>query len=315
MSFELIGQGRGDQSDVAAHPDGRTIGVVRPFRGVELLDVSGASRSTAWADPSLLVTSLHFLPDGARAVSNGFETSAWLWDLASGELIRDLVWRDAGGPTLDALSPDGAELVLTDELGNAALLDVESGALIRQWRALMPHLPLPAFHRPALGASSGTNLVTFGVDAGPSVVRVLETRTGRLVHEVAFEGRTGSTRAALSADERRLVASVSDGSGATLLVHDLADRTTQVLGTREGFVHRLVLHPDGRHALTSGAPDRAISVWDLVRPGVSAELVGPQRGGVGRGFALLPDGAAVVSATDDGFVCRWSLPSAASPVR
>jgi WD40 repeat protein len=84
-----------------------------------------------------------FSPDGKMLATAGWEQIIRLWDVRTGELIRELPQRDTGAWVTLEFSPDGSTLVSSGAEGNATLWDVASGAQIGKLdgRALrlLPH--------------------------------------------------------------------------------------------------------------------------------------------------------------------------------
>src|SRR5262249_40439084 len=71
------------------------------------------------------VTAVAFSPDGMRVLTGSWDTTAVLWDVATGAKLRTFRGH-ARGITSLALSPDGKR-VLTSAGGEALLWDADSG--------------------------------------------------------------------------------------------------------------------------------------------------------------------------------------------
>jgi WD40 repeat protein len=60
--------------------------------------------------PATKPASLAFSPDGKRLVTGGMDRAVWVWDVASGRLVRALSAGKAHWPTSVAFTPDGARV-------------------------------------------------------------------------------------------------------------------------------------------------------------------------------------------------------------
>jgi WD40 repeat protein len=285
---------------IVFHPDGRRVAWSRPGAGIEVWDVVARTR-VRHVDIDGQVTTIRFLSDGVRAVSNRFYGSIVLWNIESGKVLAEFEWNDAFGGTTDALSPDGKTLVLCDEAGNVAVFDIESGRRLRSLPALLPYCATGEFH------SDGRRVV-FGVDRGKSsaCVRVVDIESGREIFAAGASQDALSVRVIWSPDGSALIVG-QWGKAPSVESWSLATGSHTTLGLQNTGVHCMVRHPDGRRIYTSGSEvDGVISVWDLREGRLETRLEGHTSGFVS--LDCNDAGTRLVSAGDyDGTVRVWDI--------
>src|SRR5262249_6986634 len=131
---------------VAFSPDGRTVLAASDRTRLwdlatgQVLRTLTAPGSEGYAEDILFVA---FSPDGRTIVSAGNVSSPILWDVASGQYIKEL-GSSSGSVRSVAFSPDGRMVLAGTMYGTVALWDVGSGRTIRTLRsspAVGPKLP------------------------------------------------------------------------------------------------------------------------------------------------------------------------------
>ena len=299
-SGAILADGERGARCIAFHPDGRRVAWTREAGGVEVWDVATRQR-LRHVEIDGQVTSIRFLPDGVRAVSNRFYKSIVVWNVERGEVLAEFEWNAAYGGTTDLVSPDGRTLVLCDEAGNVAVFDIDSGRQTASHPALLPYCALGEFHEDG-------RTVAFGVDRGKSnaCVRVVDIESG-LVRFAADATRDALfARVLWTADGRALVVG-HGGSPASVESWRPETGTRTTLGVQASSVHCIVRHPDGRRIYTSGSElDGVISVWDLRAGRLEKNLEGHSSGYVS--LACNSAGTHIVTAGDyDGTVLVWSV--------
>lgn len=166
------------------------------------------------------INALVFTRDGQTLISAGRDGHVRFWDVATGEISRDL---DLGAPvdTL-ALSPDG-KLLATGEGGDFSekhlcLWDVDSGKLVRTVAKV------PGYYVGAMAFSPDGKLFVAAVSAvvgNASVVRVWDAATGRELRNLILSGTHGLGTLAFSPDGA--VLAVDGGSNETVQFWSVAD--------------------------------------------------------------------------------------------
>jgi RNA polymerase sigma factor (sigma-70 family) len=191
-----------------------------------------------------------FSPDGNMVVSAGAVEKVTLgsfFDVATGHLPYGFEFRDGGGTTPAAFSPDGKLLAVGNDSGAVHLMTTSPLAGARDWK----------------GKSAVTALAFMAGDKvavadGRRAVRLLDATNGQ--EGTAFEGKEVVRILVVSADGKRLATA---GVGKTVVLWDVAAGTQERRFEARGAVHALAFSPDGKRLATAGE-DGAV-VWDLTR--------------------------------------------------
>jgi WD40 repeat protein len=248
------------------------------------------------------ITCAAFSPDG-RTLALGDEGAVRLWDLAAARYRRPLQAKTMGRAVSLAYSRDGRWLASgSEDDGHAHYLKVwDAGA-----RSIQRSFALSLHEYQDWGSESvaispdGALLATTHPDGpSPGGMRVYRRDNG----EGVCQSQVRSGRSVAFAPSGMLVASggacparVHDArTGAVLVVIDICLAHT----SRSG----LAFSPDGR--LLAVASGVGVSVWDLFTKRSVRQFTG-HRGTV-NAVAFMPDGKALVSASEDGTALIWDL--------
>jgi WD40 repeat protein/serine/threonine protein kinase len=282
------------------------------------------------------VRSAVFSPDGTQILSGGFDSTARLWDVATGQglvclqghtgglgsvaLSRDgrralsgsldrtmRLWDVAAGKELltlqhadpvwsVAFSPDGRR-ALAASASTVYLWDLEKGKELTRLKGHTEVVRSVAFSPDGRQALSG------GED---NTVRLWDLATGKEVRR--FDGHTAWILAvAFSPDGRR---ALSGGTDETVRLWQVATgRQLACFRGHRANVESVAFAPDGRRGL-SGGTDGTIRLWDLQAPcelyyiGTPDEVLS---------VAFSPDGRQVLAANAGKTVRLWSLPEKLTP--
>ena len=205
----------------------------------ELVPQTGHSRK---------VFSVAFSPDGSRALTGSEDTTAILWDVASGRQIRTFQGHK-GSVNSVAFSPNGSQM-LTGSRDEAAILwDVASGRQIRTFQGHKGTIYSVAF------SPDGSRMLTGSSDERAILWDVADGRRLR-----TFQGHEGSVNSvAFSPDGFRMLTGSSDKRA---ILWDVADgRRLRTFQGHTDTVISVAFGPDGSQVLT-GSWDKTAILWD-----------------------------------------------------
>ncbi|MFN0010457.1 MAG: protein kinase domain-containing protein [Phycisphaerales bacterium] len=240
------------------------------------------------------ISSATFSPDGARIVTASEDTTARVWDAASGASLAELKGHTKSVSSA-AFSSEGTRIVTAGWDETARVWDAATGASLAE---LTGHT---APVRSAAFSPDGARIVTASLD---NTARVWDAASGATVAEL--KGHTnGVVSAAFSPDGTRIVTA----SGFMALVWDAA--TGVSLTELEGHtapVTSAAFSPDGTRIVTASW-DSTARVWDAARGAKLAELAGHTK--EVRLVAFSPDGKRIVTASGDKTARIWDAATGA----
>jgi WD40 repeat protein len=207
-----------------------------------------------------------FSPDGKTLVSGG-DVGLRAWDVATG---KDLGWSTAAPATSAQFTPDGKNLLTTDNHGSIRVWQMGRGKLLRETKPLADNR---SFH--GLGSFLSANGKIAGVTGlVEDGVCLWETETGKEIMARKAEGRSLFFSAALSPDGKTLVVS-GEGNRAHLLEVATGKEVRIIEGPnkaphlapgflrlREEALSGFAFSPDGK-TLAGGSGKESFSVWNV----------------------------------------------------
>ncbi|MAG94664.1 MAG: hypothetical protein CMJ48_13095, partial [Planctomycetaceae bacterium] len=260
--------------------------------------------------------------DGRILVAGGHNGTMTVWNVESGDVIREL--RDhKGGVYAVALSDDAKQLVAATTSGSVKLWDLATGRMV--WEAR--------------GSGQSSYAVGFSPDGRQvmvctqTAIRILDRKNGNVVSQLRSggKGRVGGFRnAAYSPDGRWVAVGCWEDVAADIpsrvgIWDGKTDHPMRWLGAHEGgVVTGISFSPDGRY-LWSGGVDRTLRLWDIESGQQLAAVEADTQ--CTQFVSSLPDGKSVVTAGgerwdaaqddwvgDGDYALRlWQLPQSVSP--
>ena len=257
-------------------PGGFSAGVY-DSSGREQVRVPELHRADVW--------SLVFSPDGTRLASASDDTTARLWDAATGRPMSGPLCHPGNGRVVSAaFRRDGARLVTASGDGTVCQWDARTGAAVE-----------PPYDRhagevwTAVYSPDGEWVASAGTDRTIRLWRATGREDALVLH-----GHTGKvTQLAFSTDGRRLGSVSEDGTARIWEADPWAG--LPVLRGHSKSVYPVAYSPDGRW-IASGSWDGTARLWDARTGGGCAVLRHP---GIVRTLAFSPDSTWLVSGGDD----------------
>lgn len=269
------------------------------------------------------VFAVAYSPDGKTAISGSYDQSLILWNLATGEIIRQFGPDNPDTPEVEghahyvrtiAFSPDGQTVLSggTDKI--MIWWDVTTGEIIRQFGADNPDTPEVEGHtkavRTVLFHPDGKTLVTSSEDM--TLIR-WDMETGEVIRQYGpdnpdtadvVEGHAERVRgAALSPDGKLLASAAYDMA---IILWDVETGEILQIMHHDDKAACVTFSPDGTKLL-SGSADRTLRLWD-VETGEQLLLM-QGHGSWVKSVAFTPDGLLALSAGDDATARLWNLTS------
>jgi WD40 repeat protein len=258
-------------NSIAISRDGRHV-LAGKLNGFELWEIASGRKLRAFKGHRGFVSAIAISPNSRYGLSGGDDGRLILWDLQTGQIVRDFLG-SGGGVTAEikvaAITPDG-RFGLTGGGIDAPLQlwDLQTGRLAVKFEAdEIGSVSLGPFVFSAAISPDGRTAITGGSD---DILYLWDLKSGRQLRKI-----TGSTSTigalALSPDGRFVVAGNSDRTltKGTLATRDVEIRLFSVANGKQPHVFTgdfknisaLAFSPDGRFVLSGGMGDK-VRLWD-----------------------------------------------------
>ncbi len=242
------------------------------------------------------VVSLTFSPDGKRALTGSWDTTARLWDVATGEQIGEPFTHT--GRVRGTVFPPISDTIITASSTDHA---------VRMWNIADNIRPRWLFtdHKEAVVALAispdGKRLITGSED---KTAWLVDAASGKGLFHLQGGHTSDILSVAFSPDREGKYALTGSNDGTARLwdAHTGVD-TGKVFTATDSILSVAFSPPDGQYVLTGGQGG-SLQLWNVQSGNeVSPDFVG-QTGTV-QGVAFSPDGKYIVSGSDDGIVRLW----------
>lgn len=252
-------------------------------------------RLEAHTGPALAVA---FLPDGKRALSGAADNTLILWDVETGQLIRQFERRHGDWVTSIAISPDGKTALSGSNDSTLILWEIETGRIIRRLTGHLLPVTSVAFSpdgQTVLSGSLDASVVLWDIHEG-RVIRRFRQRSAAFVSPVRSVAYNPSGTSFASGGEDGVV---------TLWVFNTG-KAARHLRPHTGQVLSLAFSPDGRY-LASASADRRVVIWDFRKHAPRFTL--ERHSDWVLSVAYSPDGRSLISGAQDNTLIQWDTTS------
>lgn len=240
--------------------------------------------------PHAAVASVSYSPDGKRIVTGSWDSSARIWNVATGRAELKLVGEHQGYVNSAVFSPDGQFVLTASDDRTAKLWNAQTGKVVRTYGQHSGPVHMASF------SPRGEIVVTASED---KTARIWNTETGALVREL--KGHTwGVLSAAFSADGARVVTGSDDN---TAKIWDVATGELQAtLPGHTAAITSVAFAPDGKRILTA-SEDFTAKLWDAENYKEIMNLKGHTRELTSIAFSR--DGRYALTGSRDGTAILW----------
>lgn len=209
------------------------------------------------------VTAIDFRPDALTvAIGSGEPSrsgSVQIFDVRTGELLRDLGDLHSDTTLALAFSPDGRTLASASADRTIGLTDVASGITTRRLEGHTHHVLSIAWH------DNGSTLASAGAD---QTVKFWNTETGETARTVGGSKKEMTGIQFVDATDQWVAAS---GSGEVQLVNSANGSRVRSYDAAKDFLFTIGVTPDGTQ-LIAGGQSGVVRVWNIADGKLIAEL-------------------------------------------
>jgi len=267
-------------------PDGKYFAIAIQ-ETVRLYDAATGEQVRVFNHPDV-ADAVAFSPDGKTIATASADKKARLWDLATGQIIRELVGHQADFNDI-RFSPDGRFLVTANVDHTARLWDVATGKTLRIFGGITTAVQC------ALFSPDGKFVLT--TNRADTQIWSLQTSPGGMV----FIGHNQPVRKASFSPDGKLVVTASNDHTARIW-DATSGQTLMILNGHTAEVTDAVFSPDGKMVLTASA-DKTARLWDA-STGQELRRFDGHTDEVEKGI-FSPDGKTIVTASYDGTARVW----------
>jgi WD40 repeat protein/serine/threonine protein kinase len=264
-----------------------------PRNFVSSLGLAAIGEQASFAGHLKGVISVAFPPVAGKAFSVGEDRSIRIWELESGRCLKNLR-TFAFVPVAGAFSPDGALAATSygDAFKTVDLWNMNQAQLLRRYQGM--------------GATSvcfSPNSRYVAASGSTGRIRILDTSSDRIVHELPLSSG-GVSSLSLLGEGERLAVGMEDGR--LLVINIESQDRLFAVDAHQGQISSMDVSPDGDLILTGGV-DEVVRLWEI-SSGKELMRYAGHRGTITT-VRFVDDGSYIVSGSGDGTVKIWDTTS------
>ena len=292
---------QGTDPELAVLVAAQAVATAWPFHRYALLDADRQLSRAILASQVRVTLSGHsqyvmrvaWSPDGKQLATASDDSTAKIWDAATGKELRTLVGDDSGamGVSSVAWSPDGKRLATTSGDGTAKVWDPGTG---KELLNLGNHENI--LNRVAW-SPDGKRLATASND---TTAKVWDANTGKEL--LTLKGHRKDVQSVAWSPDGKRLATASDDSTAKVWDADTGMEVFTLNGHRD-TVWDIAWSPDGKRLATAGQ-DQTVKIWDAKTGKELLDHSSSHPGSI-TGVAWSPDGSRLASACSDSAARVW----------
>jgi WD40 repeat protein len=286
---------------VAFSSDGKQIALGSSDSRVRVLDAETGKQLFVSPEHQLSVKFVEFLPKGNRLLSAGGDGNAYVWDLSSGEQIRQFEFCRVTFHVL--LLPDGKTLMSARGISIYDFYDITSGTLNRTIKQQNRLKDTFEFDTVFDVTPDGKSFLSRGPFKTKGVFRPLRLRsvaTGKDIRRIKLPIKDSADVIKISPDGKTAVI-----GGYEISLWDIATgKLIRYISKRETGVRDMAFSPDGKTIVSVGIgidgverSSGGVYLWDVKTGKIIREFAGHNRSV--NAVAFSPDGTKIVTGGSD----------------
>jgi WD40 repeat protein len=271
----------------AFSPDGRFLLLGSWDGDIVVLELGTGRKISGFILPAM--SCMLWSPDGAYAFAGSYDGTMKLWSTATGD-EEESFEHESPGASAAAYSADGKSILVGDQGGGLALLDVATAKPTKIFRdeaetSTIFGVSLSRDGTRAIAANSAGNIM------------VWDTRSGNKIRQFATGGILNNHAVAFSPDGKSVVLPCTQMDTLHLWDIESGEHLATFAGD-DGNVNAVAFSRDGA-LLVSGSSDKTVRLWNAETGELWKSFVGLRR--YATAASLSPDGATLLSANVQWF--------------
>jgi WD40 repeat protein len=241
------------------------------------------------------INSLAITPDGSRLITGSSDSTAKIWDIATGTLLHTLIGHTSGISSV-VITPDGSRVITGSWNHSAKIWDIQTGALLHTLTGHTAEIISVAI------TPNGSRVITGSWDHS---AKIWDVATGTLLHTLIGHTSEVNTVAIMPDDSRVITASRDN----TAKIWDIATGALLHTLVSNSWIVATAITPDCSRVITTELLDRSAKVWDVATGSLLHILTGHTMPIIS--IAITLDGSRVITSSWDHTAKIWDIQTGA----